>query len=89
NMAVNTPIQGSAADIMKKAMVEVDRAVREEGFQGRMVLQVHDELLFDCPAGEVEELARRAKAIMEGVVSLQVPLRADVGWGDDWLQAHS
>ncbi len=89
NMAVNTPIQGSAADIMKKAMVEVDRAVREEGFQGRMVLQVHDELLFDCPAGEVEELARRAKAIMEGVVSLQVPLKADVGWGDDWLQAHS
>ncbi len=89
NMAVNTPIQGSAADIMKKAMVEVDRAVRGEGFRGKMVLQVHDELLFDCPEEEVETLAGRVREIMEKVVSLQVPLKVDAGWGKDWLQAHS
>jgi len=88
HMAVNTPIQGTAADIMKKAMIEVDELIREKGYQARPVLQVHDELLIDCPAGEVEEVRREATRVMEGTLELAVPLKVEAGQGDDWLEAH-
>lgn len=85
--AMNHPMQGSAADIMKLAMIEVDRRLREEGYQSRMVLQVHDELVFEAPAHEVERLSAMVKDAMTGVVSLKVPLEVSVGVGTDWASA--
>ncbi len=88
-VAINTPVQGSAADIIKLAMLEVARVLRGEGFSARMVLQVHDELVFDAPEGEAERLAERVRASMSGVVSLAVPLDVEVGWGRTWNDAHA
>ncbi len=87
-MAVNTVIQGTAADLIKKAMVEVDAALRREGLAARMILQVHDELVFELPPEEQEVLAARVRAIMEGVLELAVPLRVDIGVGRTWRDAH-
>jgi DNA polymerase I len=83
--AVNSPLQGTAADLIKLAMVRIDAALA--GFQARMLLQVHDELVFECPPGEVEALGLMVKREMEGVVELQVPLVADLGSGDNWRDA--
>ena len=88
NMAVNTPVQGSAADIIKLAMLRVDRALEEEGLRARMILQVHDELLFDAPEEEREAVCALARREMEGVTELRVPLKVDLGWGPDWASAH-
>ena len=88
NMAVNTPIQGTAADIVKLAMIAVDRFLVQERLKAALVVQVHDELLFDCPAAEAPRVAAEARQIMEGVVRLQVPLKVEVGQGRDWLEAH-
>jgi DNA polymerase I len=85
--AVNMVIQGTAADIMKVAMVRCDRALAEEGLQSRMVLQIHDELLFEGPAEESEEISRVARKQMEGAFELDPPLAVDVGIGPDWLAA--
>jgi DNA polymerase I len=85
--AVNMVIQGTAADIMKVAMVRCDRALAEEGLQSRMVLQIHDELLFEGPAEESEEIGRVARKQMEGAFELDPPLAVDVGIGPDWLAA--
>jgi DNA polymerase I len=85
--AVNMVIQGTAADIMKVAMVRCDRALAEEGLQSRMVLQIHDELLFEGPAEESEEVSRVARKQMEGAFELDPPLAVDVGIGPDWLAA--
>ncbi|MBE0476398.1 MAG: DNA polymerase I [Coriobacteriia bacterium] len=85
--AMNHPMQGTAADVMKLAMIEVDRRLREEGFASRMVLQVHDELVFESPAGEVERLGALARDTMSGVASLAVPLVVDVSSGPDWASA--
>jgi DNA polymerase I len=85
--AVNMVIQGTAADIMKVAMVRCDRALGEEGLQSRMVLQIHDELLFEGPAEESEEVSRVARKQMEGAFELDPPLAVDVGIGPDWLAA--
>ena len=87
-MAVNTVIQGTAADLIKKAMVEVDAALRREGLAARMILQVHDELVFELPPEEEEVLTARVRAIMEGVFELAVPLRVDIGVGRSWRDAH-
>ena len=87
-IAVNTPIQGSAADILKRAMIRVDEALREAKLEARMVLTVHDELVFDCPAAEREQVADLAKLSMEGAAELAVPLVADCGWGANWSEAH-
>ncbi len=87
-VALNTPIQGSAADLIKKAMLAVDRALDEAGLASRLILQVHDELLFEAPEGEVERLAKLAKGAMEGVAQLSVPLVAEVGVGRTWADAH-
>jgi len=83
-MAINTPIQGTAADLMKRAMIAVRRAMRQEGLKARMLLQVHDELVFECPEGEVDRLARLVKREMEGAMRLSVPLKVEVKVGPDW-----
>jgi DNA polymerase-1 len=83
-MAINMPIQGTAADGIKIAMVRLDAAMRERGLRSRMLLQVHDELVFETDADELEELAAIAKEIMEGALVLDVPLDVDLKVGDDW-----
>ena len=82
--AINSPIQGSAADLIKLAMIRVDRRLRETGSQALMLLQVHDELLFEAPEDEVAELAGIVKQEMEGACELRVPLLADVKAGANW-----
>jgi DNA polymerase-1 len=84
---MNHPMQGTAADIMKLAMIEVDRLLVEGGFESRLVLQVHDELVFEAPRGEVDRLSEMVHAAMEGVAELAVPLDATVSWGEDWASA--
>lgn len=87
-LAVNTPIQGSAADIIKKAMISIDRRLREEGIESRMVLQVHDELLFEVREGELMTVGEMVRHEMENVVALSVPVRVDIGYGRNWADAH-
>jgi DNA polymerase-1 len=87
-MAVNTVIQGTAADLIKKAMVEVEAALRDAGLRSRMLLQVHDELVFEAPPREIAALEQLVKSRMEGVYALAVPLVADVGTGQNWREAH-
>ena len=86
--AVNTPVQGSAADLVKLAMVRVHAALRERSLRSRLVLQIHDELLLDCPKGEVAEVSALVKEAMENAIPLAVPLKVDVGSGPNWLAAH-
>lgn len=85
--AVNTPMQGTAADIIKKAMIEIDRQLYQNGKRSMMTLQVHDELVFDAHRSEVDWLKGVVKSCMENAVELQVPLIADLGIGDNWLDA--
>jgi DNA polymerase-1 len=82
--AVNTPLQGTAADLIKLAMIALDRKLAERKLKTRMVLQVHDELLFDVPHEEKEQVAELVREEMEGVVKLNVPLVADLGFGPNW-----
>lgn len=86
--AVNAPIQGSAADIMKMAMVEVSRRFHEEGILSRVILQVHDELVIDLLKTEEEQVRRIVVEAMEGVAHLRVHLTAEAGVGQNWLDAH-
>jgi DNA polymerase-1 len=86
--AMNHPMQGSAADIIKLAMIEVSRRLDAEGLVSQMVLQVHDELDFNCAKHEVEQLSALVKEAMEGVADLRVPLVAEVSVGPNWAQAH-
>ncbi len=85
--AVNTPLQGTAADLIKLAMIRVDAGLSERGWQSRMLLQVHDELVFEAPPEEADALARFAKETMESVRRLDVPLIVDVGMGSNWRDA--
>jgi DNA polymerase-1 len=82
--AVNTPLQGTAADLIKLAMIAIDRKLTEQGLQTRMVLQVHDELLFEVPTDETAAIETLVRTEMEGVVALSVPLVADLGFGANW-----
>ena len=86
--AINMPIQGTAADLVKLAMIRVDAALAAEGLRARMLLQVHDELLFEAPDDEVARVEGLARACMSGVAELRVPLRVDVGHGGHWGAAH-
>ncbi len=86
--AVNAPIQGTSADIIKLAMINVDRRIAAEGLQSRMVLQIHDELLFDSIPSEVEQLSQIVREEMENVVKLSVPLTVECNYGNNWLEAH-
>ena len=85
--AVNAVIQGSAADLIKKAMIEVDRRLRAERFEARMLLQIHDELVFEAPEAEIPALARLVRATMIEAIKFDVPLKVDVAAGPNWLDA--
>ena len=82
--AINTPLQGTAADIIKKAMVQLDAALKDRGLAGKMLLQLHDELLLEVPETDLEDTARLAKHVMENVVHLKVPLEVDLRTGLTW-----
>ncbi|WP_327019094.1 DNA polymerase I [Croceibacter atlanticus] len=86
--AVNAPIQGSAADIIKVAMINIHKKLAEGNFKTKMLLQVHDELVFDVPKNELEDIKTLVKTEMESAYTLNVPLDVEVGVGNDWLEAH-
>ncbi|MEM8915334.1 MAG: DNA polymerase I, partial [Pseudomonadota bacterium] len=86
--AINAPIQGTAADIIKRAMARVGGAIEEAGLSARLLLQVHDELVFEAPEDEAEKTASVVTDVMQGVADLSVPLVAEAGIGDTWGQAH-
>ena len=86
--AINTPIQGSAADLIKVAMVNVERAISAAGLRSKMVLQIHDELVFDAPIDEVDELKAIIRREMTSAIDFGVPLDVDIGVGRNWLEAH-
>jgi len=86
--AINAPIQGSAADIIKLAMIDIDRALKTAKMRSKMILQVHDELVFDVYEPEMEKLTKIVIPIMENVVSLRVALKTEFGVGNNWLEAH-
>jgi len=86
--AINYPIQGSAADLIKVAMVRIHKRLKNEGLQAKMVLQVHDELVFDVPQAELEMVRNLVRAEMEGAIKLDVPLVVDIGVGKNWREAH-
>lgn len=85
--AMNTPIQGTAADVIKLAMVRIDKALEESSVSARMMLQVHDELIFECPKQEVTELTRLVEDSMENALALNVPLKVDINVGRTWYEA--
>lgn len=85
--AMNTPIQGTAADIIKLAMVHMDKALYERGLKSRMLLQVHDELVFEVPEDELELMKKLLPEVMEGALKLSVPLKAEVSFGSNWYEA--
>jgi len=86
--AINTPIQGSAADLIKVAMIKVDKAFREKELKSAMLLSVHDELIFEVPPDELTIVKKLVKEIMEGVWDLKVPLKVNIACGENWAQAH-
>jgi DNA polymerase-1 len=86
--AINMPIQGTAADLIKLAMLRVDQALSEAGGRARMLLQVHDELLFEAPEAEVEAVREIAGRCMSQVAELKVPLKVEIGVGRNWADAH-
>jgi DNA polymerase-1 len=86
--AINAPMQGTAADLIKLAMIAVQGHVEREGLAARLILQVHDELVLEVPDGEVADLLRDLPRLMTDVAQLRVPLAVDVGHGANWDQAH-
>ena len=86
--AINAPFQGGAAEIIKRAMVRVPQALRDAGLSGRMLLQVHDELVLEVPEAEAEATARLLRQVMESAAELSVPLAVEVGHGRSWADAH-
>jgi len=86
--AINAPIQGTAADIIKMAMIAVHAEIEKRKLRSRMILQVHDELVFDCHKEEVDEMTALVREKMETAVSLEVPLEVETGIGGNWLAAH-
>ena len=87
-MAVNTPIQGAAADISKRAMLAVHEALAKRNLRARLLLQVHDELVLDVPDDELIEVERLVRDAMMGAAELAVPLDVSIGHGHNWLEAH-
>jgi DNA polymerase-1 len=87
-LAVNSPVQGTAADVIKIAMINISRRLGREAPGTRMILQVHDELLFEAPSGEKERVMELVRGEMEGAARLRVPIRVDMGAGGNWAEAH-
>lgn len=87
-LAINSPIQGTAADIIKIAMINIWRVIRQKGLKTRMILQVHDELVFEVPEDEIGVVTKIVKDEMEGVIDLAVPLKIEMGIGKNWAEAH-
>jgi DNA polymerase-1 len=85
---VNSPIQGTAADIIKIAMINIRKRLDAASPAARMILQVHDELLFELPEAELEAVHQLVREEMEGVLKLSVPLKVDIGHGRNWAEAH-
>ena len=86
--AVNTPIQGSAAEVIKLAMIKIQQELQNQKMGSKMILTVHDELVFDVPFEEEQELYELVKDKMENVMLLEVPLLVEIGRGNNWLEAH-
>ena len=86
-MALNTPIQGTSADIIKKAMVEIHKKIKESHLKSKMIIQVHDELVFDCLKEEQEIITTIMKDVMENICKLKVPLKIDIEYGNNWYEA--
>ena len=86
-MALNTPIQGTAADILKMAMVKLHNILKEKSLKTKMLLQVHDELIFDVPEDELEEVKEIVRDTMENIYKLDVPLKVEINYGKDWYEA--
>ena len=86
-MALNTPIQGTGADIIKKAMIEISEEFKKQNIKAKMIIQVHDELLFDCPKQEEEQVKTIIHDIMENTYKLDVPLKVDINVGQNWYEA--
>ena len=86
--AINAPMQGTAADIIKRAMIAVDAWLQQSQPQVRMIMQVHDELVFEVPEAQVDEVVSHVCTLMEGSLALAVPLKVDIGCGENWDQAH-
>ena len=87
-IAINSPIQGSAADLIKLAMIRISRNLADKNSKAKMILQVHDELLFECPSSEKEVIETMVREEMENVFALKIPLIVDTGWGKNWNEAH-
>ncbi len=87
-LAINTPIQGTAADLIKIAMVRISKALRARNLSARMLLQIHDELLFEVPENEINETLELISLEMEAALDLSVPLKVEIGWGKNWSDAH-
>jgi DNA polymerase-1 len=86
--AINTPIQGTAADLIKVAMIHIHKRLQKEGLRSLMIMQVHDELVFEVPEREIEIMKRLVREEMEGAIDLNVPIKVDLGVGKNWLEAH-
>jgi DNA polymerase-1 len=86
--AINAPLQGSAADIIKKAMIDIDTFLNKEMPEVKMIMQVHDELIFEAPKNNAEEVLNLMKEMMEGAVKLDIPLIAEAAIGQNWNEAH-
>jgi len=86
--AINAPIQGGAADIIKLAMIKMDQVLADGGYKTKMLLQVHDELIFEAPEDEVEKVLPLIKQTMENIIDSSVKFVAEAGVGDNWTQAH-
>ena len=87
-VAINSPIQGSAADLIKVAMIRLSKKLKKLKLKSKMILQVHDELVFECPISEKKEIEILVQKEMEGACALSVPLVVDTGWGKNWHEAH-
>lgn len=86
--AINAPIQGSAADLIKLAMIAIQKEIEQQGFAGKMIMQVHDELVFDVPKQEVEAFKEIIQDKMTNAIKTTVPLVIEIGEGRNWLEAH-
>jgi DNA polymerase-1 len=87
-MAINTPVQGTAADLIKTAMVRIDREIAARSMRSRMLIQVHDELVFESPDDEVAELENLVKEVMEGAITFDVPIVVNIEHGENWGKVH-